>query len=110
MATTIAEQLYEEGYAEGYEEGYAEGYVEGFVEGREPGREVGRQEGREGAREKAREVGRIAALRIMLVSRFGSQALDATCDARLQAATAAAIDRYLERVGIADSLAAVFEE
>ena len=94
MAMTIAEQLYEEGFAEGF----AEAFEEAFVQGREPGREG------------AREVGRIAALRVMLVSRFGSQALDATCDARLQAATAAVIDRYLQRVAVADSLAAVFEE
>jgi hypothetical protein len=44
------------------------------------------------------------------VSRFGSQALDATCDARLRAATTAAIDRYLQRVGVTESLAAVFED
>jgi hypothetical protein len=81
-AMTIAEQL--------HEEGRAEGLAEGLVKGREEGR--------------------IAALRSMLVSRFGSQALDATCDARLQAATAAVIDRYLQRVGVAESLAAVFED
>jgi len=106
MAMTIAEQLYEEGYAEGYADGYAQGYAEGFIQGREPGRE----EGREGAREKAREVGRIAALRVVLVSRFGSQALDVTCDARLRAATVDVIDRYLQRVVVADSVAAVFED
>jgi flagellar biosynthesis/type III secretory pathway protein FliH len=83
MAMTIAEQL--------YEEGYAEGYVEGLVQG-------------------AREAWQIAVLRVVLVSRFGSQALDAICEARLQAATAAVIDRYLQRVAVADSLAAVFEE
>jgi hypothetical protein len=60
--------------------------------------------------EEGREEGRITALRAVLVARFGSQALDATCDARLQAATAAAIDRYLQRVGVAESLAAVFED
>lgn len=79
---TIAEQLYNEGFAKGLEEGRAE----------------------------LREEGRIAALRIILVSRFGSQALDATCEARLRAATAAAVDRYLERVGVVESLAAVFQD
>ena len=56
------------------------------------------------------EKGRITALRAVLVARFGSQALDAKYDAHLQAATAAAIDRYLQRVGGAESLAAVFED
>ena len=60
--------------------------------------------------EEGREEGRVVALRAVLVSRFGSQALDATCDARLRVATAAAIDRYLQRVGVVDSLAAVFED
>jgi hypothetical protein len=59
---------------------------------------------------KGREVGRIDTLRSVLVARFGSQALDAIYEARLQAATAAVIDRYVQRVVVADSLAAVFEE
>jgi hypothetical protein len=54
--------------------------------------------------------GRITALRAVIVSRFGAQALDVTYDARLQAATAAAIDRYLQRAGGAESVAAVFED
>jgi flagellar biosynthesis/type III secretory pathway protein FliH len=86
----IAEQLLEEGLEKGWEEGFEKGWEEGF--------------------EKGWEEGRIAALRTILVSRFGSQALDATYDARLQVATAAAIDRYLQRVGVAESLAAVFED
>ena len=56
------------------------------------------------------EEGRIAALRSQLVSRFGHQALDATWEARLRAAPAGAIDRYLQRVLFAESLAAVFED
>ena len=60
--------------------------------------------------EQLLEEGRIAALRAVLVSRFGSRALDASYDARLRVATAAAIDRYLQRVGVAESLAAVFED
>jgi len=71
---------------------------QGFAKGREKGREEGREEGR------------IAALRSLLVFRFGAQAVDAACDARLQAATAAAIDRYLQRVLAAESPAAVFED
>ncbi|HEX8115254.1 MAG TPA: Rpn family recombination-promoting nuclease/putative transposase [Kofleriaceae bacterium] len=59
---------------------------------------------------KGREEGRIAALRSQLSAKFGSQALDATCEARLQAATPAAVDHYLQRVLVADSLAAVFED
>ena len=54
--------------------------------------------------------GRIAALRSQLIAKFGSQALDATCEARLQAATPAAVDQYLQRVLVADSPAAVFED
>jgi putative YhgA-like transposase len=82
ISMTIAEQLHEEGLVKGREEGLARG----------------------------RQEGRIAALQSMLVSRFGAQALDATWQARLQAATAAAIDRYLQRIVVADSLAAVFED
>jgi hypothetical protein len=59
---------------------------------------------------KGREEGRIAALRSLLIAKFGSQALDATYEARLQAVTPAAVDRYLQRVLIAHSLAAVFED
>jgi len=86
ISMTIAEQLHEEGREEGLEEGFVKG------------REVGREEGR------------IATLRYLLVSRFGSQALDAIYEARLQAATAAVIDRYLQRFAVADSLAAVFAD
>ncbi len=59
---------------------------------------------------KGREEGRIAALRSLLSSKFGAQALEATYEARLQAATPAAIDVYLQRVLVADSLAAMFED
>jgi flagellar biosynthesis/type III secretory pathway protein FliH len=79
---TIAEQWHEEGIARGREEGIAKG----------------------------REEGRIAALRTLLSSKFGSQALDATCEARLRVATPAAVDHYLQRVLVADSLSAVFED
>ena len=59
---------------------------------------------------KGREEGRIAALWAVLVSRFGDLALDATWEARLRTATAGTIDRYLQRVAFAESLAAVFED
>ena len=85
-AMTIAEQWHEEGR----EEGIAKGREEGIAKGREEGQ--------------------IAALRSLLGSKFGSQALDAAYEARLQAATPAAVERYLQRVLIADSLAAVFED
>jgi hypothetical protein len=46
----------------------------------------------------------------LLSSKFGSQALGATYEAYLQAATPAAVDQYLQRVLVADSLAEVFED
>jgi hypothetical protein len=49
-------------------------------------------------------------LRSQLSAKFGAQALEAAYEARLQAATPAAVDRYLQRVLVADSLAAVFED
>jgi len=54
------------------------------------------------------EEGRIATLRSLLVFKF--QAFGAEYEARLQAATPEAIDRYLRRLLTADSLAAVFED
>jgi hypothetical protein len=60
--------------------------------------------------EEGRQEGRIAALRSLLSAKFASQELGAAYEARLQAATPAAVDRYLRRVLYADSLAAVFED
>jgi hypothetical protein len=68
------------------------------------------EEGIAKGRKEGIEEGRIAALRSLLLAKFGSQALDATYEARLQAATPAAVDHYLQRVLVADSLAAVFED
>jgi flagellar biosynthesis/type III secretory pathway protein FliH len=68
------------------------------------------KEGRAKGREEGREQGRIAALRALLVFKFGAQALDPNYEAHLHAATPAAIDQYLQRVLTADSLAAVFED
>jgi hypothetical protein len=59
-----------------------------------------------------REEGRITTLRATLRSLllFKFQALDAASEARVQAAAPEAIDRYLQRLLTADSLAAVFED
>jgi hypothetical protein len=62
----------------------------------------------EKGRAQGREEGRIATLRSLLVFKF--QRLDADAEARLQAATPEAIDRYLRRVLSAETLAAVFED
>ena len=62
----------------------------------------------EQGRTKGRAEGLVAALRRLLVYKF--QALDAAAEARLQAATPEAVDRYLQRVLTADSLAAVFDD
>jgi hypothetical protein len=62
----------------------------------------------EEGRKKGREEGRIATLRSLLVFKF--QTLGAEDEARLQAATPEAIDRYLQRLLTADALAAVFED
>jgi len=59
------------------------------------------------AHREGREEGRIATLRSLLILKF--QTLDATYEARLNAAPPEAIDRYLQRLLTADSLAAVFE-
>ena len=63
-------------------------------EGRQEGRAEGRQEG----------------LRRQLLFKFKLPILDAAYEAQLQAATLEALDRYLERVLTADSLAAVFAD
>jgi hypothetical protein len=62
----------------------------------------------ERGRARGRVEGRISTLRSLLIFKF--QTLDEAAEARLQAATAEAIDRYLQRVLTADSLAAVFED
>ena len=49
-------------------------------------------------------------LRNQLLFKFNVQSLDATYEARLLTATPEAIDRYVQRVLTADSLAAVFED
>jgi predicted transposase YdaD len=76
------------------------GRTRGLAEGHQKGREEGRDEGR--------DEGRRATLRSQLLFKF--QSLDEASEARLQAATPEAIDRYVRRVLTADSLAAVFED
>ena len=68
--------------------------------------EEGRQEGREQGRQEVR----IANLHRLLVIKFKLQSLDPAYEACLQAATPEMLDRYLERVLTADSLAAVFAD
>lgn len=72
--------------------------------------EEGRQEGRQEGIAKGREEGRIAALLSLLRFKFGPQALDAAIAAHLRTATPAAVEHYLERVLVADKLAAVFAD
>ena len=48
-------------------------------------------------------------MRSQLIFKFELPALDERYEARLKAATPDAIDRYLQRVLVAESLAAVFE-
>jgi len=62
----------------------------------------------EKALSKGRTEGRAEVLRKQLVLKFG--ALDTEVDARIAAATPEALDRYLERVLTATTLAAVFAE
>jgi hypothetical protein len=62
----------------------------------------------EEGRVRGRAEGRLAALRSQLLLKF--QRLDAAAEARLQAATPEAVDRYLERVLFADSLGAVLAD
>ena len=90
IAMTIAEQLHEEGREQGLAQGLAQGREQGLAQGLAQGR--------------------IAALRALLTFKFGSQALDASYEARLHAATSAVIDQYLQRALTADSVAAVFED
>ena len=66
------------------------------------------ERGRTKGREEGRLEGRRSTLRSQLAYKLGP--LDAAAEARLQAASPEALDRYLRRVLTADSLAAVFED
>jgi flagellar biosynthesis/type III secretory pathway protein FliH len=68
------------------------------------------EEGRVQGLEKGRQEGRIATLRSQLHFKFKVQTLDPVHEARLRTAAPAVLERYLERVLTADSLAAVFED
>ena len=92
LTRTIAEELHAEGRAKGIAEGVAKGIAEGVATGVAEG----------GAK------GRLDTLHRLLVLKFG--ALDAASEARLQAASSDEIDRYLERLLVADSLAAVLAD
>jgi hypothetical protein len=106
FARLIDDKMYKEGLQEGRQEGLQEGRQEGLQEGRQEGLQEGRQEGlQEGLQE-----GRAAALRELMLFKFKLASLGPQHEARLQGATPEAIDRYLQRVLIADSLAAVFDD
>ena len=60
--------------------------------------------------EEGRREGWITNLRHLLVFKFKLETLDSMYEVRLQAATPEMLDRYLERVLTADSLAAVFAD
>ena len=85
-----------------HEQGRAKGRQEGRVEGREEGRVEGREEGH--------LEGRIAALRRLVLFKFGGEALDGRYEAMMRNATPEMIDGYLQRVLTADSITAVFED
>ena len=73
-------------------------------------RREGRREGhREGRREGHRE-GREDALRTQLLFKFKLQALEEQDEARLRRAAPEELDRYLKRVLMAESVAAVFDD
>ena len=70
----------------------------------------GRQEGLQEGREEGLQKGRLAALRAMINFKFKLASLAPQHEAHLQRATPEAIDRYLQRLLVADSLAAVFDD
>jgi hypothetical protein len=86
IAMTIAEQWHEEGREEGIAKGREEGIAKGYKEGQ------------------------IAVLLSLLRLKFGVQALDAAIAAHLRGSTPVAVEHYLERLLVADSLAAVFAD
>jgi hypothetical protein len=79
-------------------------------QGRAKGRQEGREEGRMEGRSEGRVEGRIAALRRLVLCKFGGETLDDRYEAVMRNATAEAIDGYLQRVLTAASVAAVFED
>jgi flagellar biosynthesis/type III secretory pathway protein FliH len=102
ITMTIAEFLEEKGWKRGLKEGEEKGLKEGEEKGLKEGEEKGLKEGE--------EKGRADTLRRLLLVKFKLKTLDAVHEAHLRAATPDTIDRYVERVLFADSLAAVFED
>jgi hypothetical protein len=82
ITMTIAEQIHQEGWDEGWNVGRTEGRTEG----------------------------RIEMLRKQLLLKFKLQVLNAEYESRLAAAAPEALDRYVERVLAADTIAGVFED
>ncbi|HEX3478361.1 MAG TPA: hypothetical protein VHT91_25245 [Kofleriaceae bacterium] len=68
------------------------------------------EEGMQKGRQEGLAEGQIATLRRLLMFKFKLQTLDPASEACLQAATPEALDRYVERVLTADSLAEVFAD
>jgi hypothetical protein len=64
----------------------------------------------EQGRAKGRQEGGLAMLRRLVLLKFGGQSLDDRYEAILRTAAPEAIERYSERLLIADSLSSVFED
>jgi predicted transposase YdaD len=79
-------------------------YEQALQEGREQGRAQGREQGREQGRHETQ----VSILTKQLTLKFGE--LSTEYEARLQAASAEDLEVYVERILIADTLAAVFGE
>ena len=101
-AETELMTIYEQAHQEGLQAGRQEGRQEGLQAGRQEGLQAGRQEGRQAGLLE----GQVRTLAKQLVSKFGE--LPNAYAARLQAASSEDLDRYVERILTADSLASVF--
>jgi hypothetical protein len=116
LTMSIADQIHEEGRKQGLKQGRKQGHQRGLKQGHQRGLKQGHQRGlkqghqrglKQGLKQGDQQ-GRIDVLRRLFLLKF--RALDARHEARLLAATPAAIDRYLQRVLTADSVAGVFED
>lgn len=103
---TIAEQLHEEGRQQGHQQGLEQGLQQGLKQGLEQGRRQGQKQGRRQGLEHGRHQALVTALRTLLIGKF--HALSVRDEARLRAATAETLERYLQRVLSARSRADVF--
>jgi flagellar biosynthesis/type III secretory pathway protein FliH len=120
---TVEEQLIQKGVRQGVEQGLRQGVEQGLRQGVEQGLRQGVEQGlrqgveqglRQGVEQGLRqgvEQGRSLALRETLTrllrARFGD--VDATIQARIAAASPAALDRWLERVLTAEQAADIFD-